>query len=161
MLKHCPVCDTDFESNNLSQKYCSEECRLVRVRETDRIRKRKERAEEKAIREKEKQRIKQAKAEAQEKEDAKRTSERQAELEKKAAQGDALARMNLAEPNSKEYWEAYKDYEIEYAESWGRESTRTVNDISVHNPCFGSKVVKSIEELGVIHTRLNARLDLA
>lgn len=154
MLKRCPVCNTEFESNNLSQKYCSEECRLIRVRENDRIRKRKERAEEKAIREKEKQRIKQAKVEAQEKEDAKRTSERQAELSKKAAAGDPFARMNLAEPNSKEYWEAYKQYEIEYAASWGRESTRTVNDISVHDPCFGHKVVEAIKELGIIRTRL-------
>jgi hypothetical protein len=154
MVKRCPVCDTEFESHKLSQKYCSEDCRLVRVRENDRIRKRKERAEEKAIREKEKQRIKQAKAEAREKEDAKRTSEQQAELEKKAAQGDALARMRIAKPNSKEYWEAYKDYEIEYAESWGRESTRTVNDISVHEPNFGRKVVEAIKELGIIRTKL-------
>ena len=64
MLKRCPVCDTEFESHKLSQKYCSEDCRLIRARETDKLRKQKERAAKKVIREKEKQRIKQAKAEA-------------------------------------------------------------------------------------------------
>ena len=87
-------------------------------------------------------------------EDERQSKERQAELRKKAAAGDPFARMNLAEPNSKEYWEAYKQYEIEYAASWGRESTRTVNDISVHDPCFGRKVVEAIKELGIIRTRL-------
>lgn len=53
------------------------------------------------------------------------------------------------------YWEAYKDYAIEYAETCEKDSTRTVNDISVYDYDFAEKVIMSTKKLGRITTNVN------
>ena len=164
---NCSLCGKKFTAKAGNVKYCSPECK-----EEGKQQRRKEWEERTDYKEKQRQimkvyrgkvteeerqaakKIKEQQTLERQEEDERQSKERQAELRKKAAAGDPFARMNLAEPNSKEYWEAYKQYEIEYAASWGRESTRTVNDISVHDPCFGRKVVEAIKELGIIRTRL-------
>lgn len=154
MMKQCPVCNNEFKRDKLSQKYCSEECRQERVREYDRQRKQKERAEERVIRDKERKRVLQAKKEAREKAELENNKARQAELMARVKAGDPLARMHIAKPQSIKYWEAYQEYEIEYAESGGKDSKRIVNGISVHEPDFAEKVILTIEELGHVKTEL-------
>ena len=154
MITICGICNKEFETIYTNKKYCSKECSRKAIREADRLRKHKEREivrKKQTAEEVERRRLKKAESEKRTEEIAR---ERKAVLEKGLKEGDPFARMRIAEPNSKEYWEAYKQYEIEYAASWGRESTRTVNDISVHDPCFGRKVVEAIKELGIIRTRL-------
>ena len=163
----CSICGKEFATQAGNVKYCSPECK-----EEGKQQRRKEWEERTDYKEKQRQimkayrgkvaeeerqaaiKIKEQQAIERQKEAERQSKEQQAELRKKAAAGDPFARMYLAEPNSKEYWEAYKQYEIEYAASWGRESTRTVNDISVQDPCFSHKVVEAIKELGIIVTRL-------
>ena len=112
---------------------------------------------------------KKAEKEAAQKEEAKRRKQQEANRRKRekarilqaAEQGDALARMILAARESgnrsPEYWEAYKDYDIEYAAKFGKKSTTTVNGISVHNPEFGLAVSISIEETGSIYVEIGRR----
>lgn len=152
MLKRCPVCETEFKSNNLNQKYCSKVCRLERVRERDRIRKRKERQEAREIQTAEDEKQRRIKLEQRQKEHEKIQQKRAIELNEKVAAGDPLAKMSTAKLQSLEYWEAYQDYHVEYAERWNRESRRIVNDVSVHDPGFAEKVIMAIEELGHVKT---------
>lgn len=164
---NCSLCGKKFTAKAGNVKYCSPECK-----EEGKQQRRKEWEERTDYKEKQRQimkvyrgkvteeerqaaiKVREQQTLERQKEAERQSKERQAELRKKAAAGDVFARMNLAELSSEEYWEAYKQYEIEYAANWGRESTRTVNDISVHDPCFGRKVVEAIKELGIIRTRL-------
>lgn len=154
-MKQCPVCNNEFKRDKLSQKYCSEECRLSRNREYDRQRKRKERAEERAIRDKENKRKQQAKNEARKQAEKKLHADRKQELMARVNNDDPLARMQVAKPFSVEYWEAYQQYEIDFAESRNAESTRTVNDISVYEDQFAKKVIITTKELGHVVTSMN------
>jgi len=154
MLKHCEFCNKEFETIYPNKKYCGNECKRESDRVADKLRKRKARQEVKAIQNaelEEKERIRREKW-LQDTEEA--HNNRLTELKKQARAGDPFARMELNEPNSKKYWEAYKKGVIEYALSWDRASTATVNNISVNDPDFAQKVVQSIEELGIIHTKL-------
>lgn len=76
------------------------------------------------------------------------------ELAERAKQGDPLARMKTAEPNSYEYWEAYRDYELEARAEYTNPRIRYVNDISIFDDDFVEKVLLSIAEQGVILTQL-------
>lgn len=150
MIKQCEMCKKEFETINPNKKYCSDECRKVRIREADKLKKREARKEVRDIKNTEKKEKNQVNMEKREQEYALRKVQRDEELKKRVEAGDPLARMDVAETNGIEYWEAYKQYTIEYAESWGRTSTSTINDISVHEPDFAEKVVQSIHELGRI-----------
>lgn len=157
MLKQCPVCDSEFESDNLNQVYCTDECRLENLRKKDRIRKRKEREEERIIRDREKQRIQQAKIKAREEAERKQQEEKERELfelRTKANEGDPQARMKLAKPFSAEYWEAYKDYEIENSLNYENKPIRYINGISVYADNFTEMVMLTIEEQGRIFSEL-------
>lgn len=68
------------------------------------------------------------------------------ELAERAKQGDPLARMKTAEPNSLEYWQAYKDYEIEQSQQFKEERIRLVNGISVLEDDFAERVIATIAE---------------
>lgn len=156
-LKECLICDSEFIADKISQKYCSEKCRLVRNREADRLRKREIRAEERTIRDKENERIQQAKKDAKEKAELERHKAKEQEHQKitvKAEQGDPLARMRLAKPFSVEYWEAYKDYEMESSLKYETKPIRYVNGISVYDDDFAEKVMFMIEEQGFILSEL-------
>lgn len=155
MLKNCPVCSSEFEADKVSQKYCSKECRLINLRESDRLRKQKEREEARIIREQAQERERKERKEARQKAEHERLEaiekEQQALIDK-ANTGDPLARMKVAKSQSMEYWEAYKDYVIEHAESNGNISKKIVNEISVYEHDFSRKVIASIKELGYIRT---------
>ena len=151
MKKQCETCKKGFETINPSKKYCSDECRKVRIREADKLRKRKARKEARSTQNAEMEEKSRINREKREQEYAKRSLEQEEELKKRVEAGDPQARMRVAKMNSIEYWEAYKDYEIEYAESWKNgKSTSTINDISVYEPDFAEKVVQSIHESGRI-----------
>lgn len=154
MKKQCPVCDATFTYSRSNQKYCSEECRIEQLKVNDKLRKRKERAEQRVIFDAEKARIIQEKKEAREKEAEQRINEQYSELMARVKANDPLARMQVTKPQSKEYWEAYKDYAIQYAENWDSKSDRIVNGISVYEDKFAVKVISSIEELGHIKTSM-------
>lgn len=83
-----------------------------------------------------------------------RIKNEQIELEEKAKNGDPSARMRLAKPNSKEYWEAYQQYEIDYSNKWETKTIRLINEISVFEEDFAEKVVSSIEVEKKIYSHL-------
>ena len=119
------------------------------------MRKREERAEKRELLDQEKERIRLIKQQEEEQAELERKYEqeqKQKELERKAAEGDPLARMEVAKKFSIDYWRAFQDYELEYAERWSKKSNRTVNNISIHEPDFAEHVVLTIEELGYIKT---------
>ena len=58
------------------------------------------------------------KQQAQELEAKKRQEESRIKLKERAEQGDNLAMMHLAKPNSYEYWQAFRDYELEQMEEY-------------------------------------------
>lgn len=152
IIKRCPVCNN--EVTNTRSKYCSVSCRNESVKERDRIRKREERnAEREVIRRKASETHKKKLAQQQQ-EAEKRNEERLNALKQRAEQGDSLALMHLAEPNSYEYWEAYQNYELEQMEEYEKPRVMHVNDISIFDDNFSEKVVSIIKEQGRVSTHL-------
>lgn len=152
MLKRCPVCDIEFESNNLSQKYCSEECRLARVREKDRLRKYKEREvikKKQTAEEVERRRLNKVETDIRTEEIAR---EREADLKKRLKKRDPKAIMEITNHFDLEYWEACK--EIFMQDYYNKNYTQYVNDISIYDDNFSNKVIDSIKERGRIYSRL-------
>src|SRR5699024_1297161 len=163
----CDICEKPFETDARNAKYCSDECRdegarLKRekwAKETnynERQRRRmaeQRKAEQEAIRRvsTEKHRKKRKR---QEQEADKRKEERLNALKQRAEQGDNLALMHLAEPNSYEYWEAFRDYELEIMAEYEKPIVRYVNDVSIFDDNFSEKVVSSIKEQGIIKSYL-------
>lgn len=166
MTRICPICGKEFTITNGNQKYCSEECRIEGTRRTrqdwvdrtgyrekkreamrrHRARISAEEAEKRAVEEKERREAHQRKMDQLRREN----QEREKEL---ADSGDPFARMRLSDRMSIEYWEAFRDYDLDYASQSGRTSSTTVNGISVHDDHFPEEVVKSIEERKIIMTR--------
>lgn len=164
---NCSICHVEFTTTSRNAKYCSEECRQEGT-----YQQRKEWESKTNYKEKQREAMQQYRKEKTEiknvinieernrkdkerkKETEKRINERQAELMDRVKAGDPLARMTVAKPQSIEYWEAYQDYAINYAESSGEDSRRIVNGISVHEPDFAEKVILTIEELGHVKTEL-------
>ena len=154
MIKTCPICKTEFESNT-RQKYCSEKCRYLGERNvrkewearTDSKAKKNTEQRSKGI---ETQQIREQRHEQQEREWKERLRQDQIELERRAESGDYNARMKIAEQNKdrSEYWKYFALSEIENSEKYGRKSTRTVNDISVYEPNFVKLVIESIDRTG-------------
>ena len=76
------------------------------------------------------------KQQAQELEAKKQQEERSKKLKERAEQGDTLALMHLAKPNSYEYWQAFRGYELEQMEEYKKPRVMHVNDISVLDDNF-------------------------
>lgn len=85
---------------------------------------------------------------------AERIKNEKVELEEKAKNGDPVARMELAKPNSKEYWEAYQESEIDYYNKWNTKTIRVINGISIFDDDFAANVLESIKVEGRIYGRL-------
>lgn len=150
ILKQCPVCDKEFEYSN--RKYCSDECSAESIREKDKIRKRKKReADQQARLEKAIKRIEERQANSNELEERER---RQRDLKARGDKGNYLAKMTLAKPFSYEYWNAYRDYEIENSKQFESTFIRYVNGISVYDDDFAEKVMFTIDEQEVIRSEL-------
>ena len=175
MIKTCPICNKDFEVKRKNQKYCSSVCRdkgahdarKAWERKTGYIDRKRERrqqdAEEKRLRELEQINERQRKraqevAEWIEAED----KAREEELKKRAAAGDYEALMETA-TDDVTYYKYFALAEIEREErDFGRRSTREINGISVYEPDFAERVVKSIAETGHCFSRsygLGANID--
>lgn len=152
IIKRCPVCNN--EVTNTKNKYCSVSCRNESVKERDRLRKREERKAEREVIRRETSETHKKKLEQQRQEVEKRQEESRIKLKERAEQGDNLALMHLAEPNSYEYWEAYRDYELEVRAEYTNPRIRYVNDISIFDDDFVEKVLLSIAEQGIIFTQL-------
>lgn len=153
MIKECEICNTEFETVNPNQKYCSKDCRKERIRRYDRDRKRKARQEARKIKNAELERKRKEK-ELEERKYQKELEQKQERLVAKAKRGDPWARMQLAKPFSYDYWEAYKDYEINNSLQYENTPIRYVNGISVHDDYFADKVIITIEEQGRIFSEL-------
>lgn len=153
MIKECEICNTEFETVNPNQKYCSKDCRKERIRRYDRDRKRKARQEARKIKNAELERKRKEK-ELEERKYQKELEQKQERLVAKAKRGDPWARMQLAKPFSYDYWEAYKDYEINNSLQYKNNPIRYVNGISVHDDYFADKVIITIEEQGRIFSEL-------
>lgn len=163
----CTICNQSFESKHSNNKYCSDECRNqgrknrrknweteTNYKEKQRINKTVQRQKKKEVRTAEElERIRLKKAEIKQRTDKQR-DQRNNELEIKAKNGDPEARMSLAKPNSKEYWEAYQESEIDYYNKWNTKSISVINEISVFDDDFVAKVLESIEVEGRIYGRL-------
>ena len=165
--KICPICGQEFTAKNNNIRYCSDSCaaegaRLARkaweqrtgYKEAQRERMRAYRAGQSV--EKAAQRA--AEERRQRKERAKRlkqlAAERQQDLHAQAAAGDPHARMMLSNRLQAEYWQAFKDYELQLAEAAGEPSRRTVNGISIYTDQFETEVIRSIKERNIIITEL-------
>lgn len=163
----CTVCNQSFEAKHSNNKYCSDECRNqgrknrrknweteTNYNEKQRINKMVQRQQKKELQTTEDlERIRLKNAEIKQRTD-KRNEQRTNELKKKAKNGDPAARMRLAKPNSKEYWEAFRQYEIDQSKSFKNRTIRKVNDVSIFDEDFAEKVIKSIEVEGKIHSKL-------
>jgi len=163
----CEICEKPFETSARNAKYCSDECRDEGARlkrekweeETnynERQRRRmaeQRKAEQEAIRRVSTE-AHRKKRKRQEQEADKRKEERLNALKQRAEQGDNLALMHLAEPNSYEYWEAFRDYELEIMAEYEKPIVRYVNDVSIFDDNFSEKVVSSIKEQGIIKSYL-------
>ena len=150
MIKTCLICNNEFETVYSNKKYCSIECSKKATREADRLRKRDKRniiRQQKSAEELElsKQRRNEFDKIAQEK-----AKEREANFKRRLEQGDPLARMRVAKQTSAEYWEAYKEYIIQFDKECGKETKTTVNYIYLLDDNFVEKVVESIKELNYI-----------
>ena len=153
MIKECEICNTEFETVNPNQKYCSKDCRKERIRRYDRDRKRKARQEARKIKNAELERKRKEK-ELEERKYQKELEQKQERLVAKAKRGDPWARMQLAKPFSVEYWEAYKEYAIRENRQLKTKYTRYVNGISIYDDDFVEKVVISIEQSNRIYSYL-------
>lgn len=165
--KICPICGQEFTAKNNNIRYCSDSCaaegaRLARkaweqrtgYKEAQRERMRAYRAgqsvEKAAQRAAEERRQRKERAEK-----LKRlAAERQQDLHAQAAAGDPHARMMLSNRLQAEYWQAFKDYELQLAEAAGEPSRRTVNGISIYTDQFETEVIRSIKERNIIITEL-------
>lgn len=155
----CTICGNTFYSESGNAKFCSDECRLEgskiarraweertgykdKQRELMREKRKKERIDN----------IKQNKIDLTErkKERSESESKRIEQLQNAAAAGDPLSRMMLAKRYSKEFWDAYRDYEIQNMKCQKKIKDVTVNDISVYDDDFVTRVVASIEEHKII-----------
>ena len=152
IIKRCPVCNN--EVTNTRNKYCSVSCKNESVKERDRLRKREERKAEREVIRREASETNKKKLEQKRQEAKKRQEESRIKLKERAEQGDNLAMMHRAEPNSYEYWEADRDYELEQMEEYEKPRVMHVNDISIFDDDFMEKVVLSIAEQGRVSTRL-------
>lgn len=164
----CQLCEKKFTTNSPNRKYC-EECREIGARKS-----RKEWETKNNYKERQMLYARKRRSEARQErerlidscqklEDEKRAAEHRSilkekedEFEKRVKDGDALANMTLClrHGRSLEYWEYYKLYELQYAESKGIVSQRTVNGISINEPDFEDKVVNSIAMYGYVYTSM-------
>lgn len=163
----CTICTNSFETSHPRSKYCSDKCRQIGqankrkkweeetgYKEKQRIQKatiRKKIRESESVEELERLRLKKEEIDQLH---AERIKNKKVEIEEKAKNGDPVARMNLAKPNSKEYWEAYQESEIDYYNKWNTKSIRVINEISVFDDDFVAKVLESIIVEGRIYGRL-------
>jgi len=159
----CVICDKSFTTKSRNAKYCSKECRekgLYKQRkkwEKENNYKEKQRKYMRNYRKSkkyknnhsEKNEFKQKRRKIKE-ENEKRAKEKETKLLKEIKEGDPLARMQKERPQSIEYWEAYKDYHIEYNEIWNLERQNLVNGVSIYEPDFADKVLLTIDSLGYI-----------
>lgn len=167
MILNCVVCNQSYETNFPNKKYCSDICakrgrinkrkqweKDTNYNEKQRLDKLVKRQQEKEVRTAEETERLRLKKEEIDHKNAERIKNEKVELEEKAKNGDPIARMNLAKPNSKEYWEAYKQSEIDYYNKWNTKSISVINEISVFDDDFVAKVLESIKVEGRIYGRL-------
>lgn len=164
MIKRiCPICGQEFTTNRSNTKYCSDRCKAEGAKLT-----RKKWEAKTDYKEKQRQRMQAYRSEQAEEQARLRAAEAQRlraeraaefkkhktalrrQLKAKASAGDPLARMQLSNPLQLEYWQAYKDYELQYANQSGQPSTRTVNGVSIYDTHFPEEVVQAIKEAGII-----------
>lgn len=167
MILNCAVCNQSYETIFPNKKYCSDICakrgrinkrkqweKDTNYNEKQRIDKLVKRQQEKEVRTAEETERLRLKKEEIDHKNAERIKNEKVELEIKAKNGNPVARMNLAKPNSKEYWEAYQESEIDYYNKWNTKSIRVINEISVFDDDFVAKVLESIKVEGRIYGRL-------
>ncbi|MEK4948358.1 hypothetical protein [Carnobacterium sp. FSL W8-0810] len=167
MILNCAVCNQSYETIFPNKKYCSDVCakrgrinkrkqweKDTNYNEKQRLDKLVKRQQEKEVRTAEETERLRLKKEEIDHKNAERIKNEKVELELKAKNGDPEARMSLAKPNSKEYWEAYQESEIDYYNKWNTKSISVINEISVFDDDFVAKVLESIEVEGRIYGRL-------
>lgn len=167
MILNCAVCNQSYETIFPNKKYCSDICakrgrinkrkqweKDTNYNEKQRIDKLVKRQQEKEVRTAEETERLRLKKEEIDQLHAERIKNKKVELEEQAKKGDPVARMNLAKPNSKEYWEAYQESEIDYYNKWNTKSISVINEISVFDDDFVAKVLESIIVEGRIYGRL-------
>ncbi|MBR6165549.1 MAG: hypothetical protein IKQ45_06465 [Clostridia bacterium] len=159
----CVICGEKFVPSTPNAKYCSPECaetgQNARRREweqrTGYLEKKRRQAQErrnaiKAAAQAEKDAAARQAAEERQRLGKERIEVAQNALIQSIERGEPLARMRVYPPNTLEYWEAYRDYDISYAESIGKRCYTTVNDIYVTDADFPNLMIISIRELGQI-----------
>lgn len=150
--KICPICGTEFTPKSNNAKYCSDKCRKTGRKvsrknwelKTDYREKQKERSAEyrQEKREQEQEKEKNQKA----KKTAARTKTKKKPAKSKRPVEKMSAALGKGGNTGFEYWNAFKEYDIELAEKAGKASTTEVNGISVYNGDFENLVIESIKD---------------
>ncbi len=159
--KICPICGTEFTPKSNNSKYCSDNCRKVGRKvnrknwelKTEYREKQKEKAAEYR-----KKRKAENQAPDQENKKGKTTKKTSTKAKEKKTESKPRSTIDLLAAEigragniGIEYWRAFKNYEIEFAEEAGTISKTEVNGISVYNGDFENLVIESIKERGVIN----------
>ena len=163
--KSCPICGREFAAIS-NKKYCSEACRIEgakRARKSWRVRtgynetqREKMRAYRQALADE--KNAAQAEADARRQAEAERRRKEAAEIRKqklkeRAATGYPSATMLLYSKQSPNYWQAFKEYELQFAASLSnpKPATACVNGISIYDDHFANEVIRSIKERNMIY----------
>ena len=162
--KTCAVCGKEFDAKSPNTKYCSAICK-----ERGNYLRRKEWEERTGFYEKQRENMKlyrerlaeeKAALQAEAKKKAKQLPKLDKKTQRLKAQLDATAigleftdAMECYGNTCPEYWEAFKNMTLAYAEAWDRECTTEVNGISVYREDFALAASMSVEELGRAEVR--------
>lgn len=160
-VKKCLVCNNEFITSKARQKYCSDRCKAIgsklvrktweratdyksKVREAQRNRRKSILSERECLQSTERKSL----ISNYDKEHAEFLEAHRKQLQERADTGDVLAIMQLAPIYSEEYWRAYAEYLIQFAEECNTTPKTMVNGISVTDADFPRKVIESRAELG-------------
>lgn len=162
--KKCPICGKKFRPKTANAKYCSTECAVK-----GNYIKRKEWEKNSGYNERKRQQMRDYRAGIYEAERVEREAERkkteedrkqketelrkkaEAELKKKAKAGDPSARMQLYDQYTTDYWDAYRDYQYQWAEQFDFAPVGEVSGIPLYDPDFSEKVVQLLEAMPDSH----------
>ena len=144
--KICPICGSQFETNNDQTVYCSKECKREAKRARDREYMRNKRGQASEARRQAREEFDRARLSEMEE----RSRKSKEDCERRCSEGDLralLIREKMLHGNStKRYWELFAQCELEWAEKAGTVSRMAVNGHSVYEDDFADAVLESIEE---------------
>lgn len=168
-IRTCVICGKEFDAVG-NQRYCSTECAAIgnRNKRKSYLQNHPERLDwQREYNRKHRAELKAAEAEIAAKSaninviDPEAGERHKRELKAAAEGGDLVAKCMymLLEygKTSVEYWEAFRERELDYCEQYGSKCVTTVNDFPVDDDLFALKVSGSIQEMNWIRIERKAK----